>query len=114
MLSELELREKVQYRGLLRLVQDSGETNLDLKTHRYKAVRRSVTLGYYSSLSLACATVDGTATLPSTAKFTWCESPLGRSGTYVLDTHNGLYYAHRLKDPYPEAESEERASGEAA
>jgi hypothetical protein len=101
MLNDVELREKVQYRRLMELAKLPGtKIGLDMRVHRYKAVRQGKVMGYYSSLELACDTVDGVVTPPK-VEFMWSESGVAYSRNYVLDTQRGVYYTRKLKNPYP-------------
>ena len=100
MLTALKLREKVQYRHLMALTKSSGYITMDLRVQRFKAVSRGKCLGYYSSLALACATVDGGMTNPPKAELLWSESGVAFSRDYVLDVQRNVYYTRKLKHPY--------------
>jgi hypothetical protein len=112
MLSDLELREKIQYRRLLEKSRAPGLFNLDLRVQKFKAVSHGVCLGYYSTLALACATVDGDGWV--TSQMVWSESGVPYSKDYVLDVQKGVYYTRKLKDPFPAPEPEEQAVETAA
>lgn len=103
MLTETRLREKIQYRSLLVAAKAPGAFNLDLRVQRYKAVSQGQVLGYYSSLALACATVDGVMITVPKVDLIWTESEWGWSRDYVLDVQRHIYYTRELKDPHPES-----------
>jgi len=58
-----ERGQMVRYEALLNLAEKERGSALDLNHHRYKAVAKSICVGFYSSLKLAFDEVDSTAPL---------------------------------------------------